>query len=62
MLQGWNCHNYPGRGVPADWRCHQGRRYSYDVLDNLVCLEQHGKDFLIVNWGISLIVESLPST
>jgi hypothetical protein len=20
-------------------------RYSYDVLDNLVCMEQHGKDF-----------------
>jgi hypothetical protein len=24
-------------------------RYSYDALDNLVCMEHHGKDFLIVN-------------
>ena len=37
-------------------------RYSYDALDNLVCVEQHGKGFLIVNWGISLIVDSSLST
>ncbi len=37
-------------------------RYSYDALDNLVCMEQHGKGFPIVNWGISLIVDSSLST
>jgi hypothetical protein len=37
-------------------------RYSYHALDNLVCMEHHGKDFLIVNWGISLIVDSSPWT
>jgi hypothetical protein len=37
-------------------------RYSYDALENLVCMEQHGKDFLIANWGISLIVDSSLST
>ncbi len=53
----------PSHGVPADWRCPiRVARYSYDALDNLVCVEQHGKDFLIVNWGISLIVDSSLST
>ena len=37
-------------------------RYSYDALDNLVCMEQHGKGFPIVNWGIYLIVDSSLST
>jgi len=40
---------------------HRGRRYSYDALDT--CL--HGtarQGFLIVNWGISLIFDSSPST
>src|SRR2546429_5038346 len=37
-------------------------RYSYDALGSLVCVEQHGKGFLIVNWGISLIVDSSLST
>ena len=36
--------------------------YSYDALGSLVCVEQHGKGFLIVNWGISLIVDSSLST
>jgi hypothetical protein len=37
-------------------------RYSYDAIDSLVCMEHNGKDFLIVNAGISLIVGSSPST
>jgi hypothetical protein len=53
----------PSHGVPADWRGPiRVARYSYDALENLVCMEQHGKDFLIVNGGISLIVDSSPST
>jgi hypothetical protein len=48
---------YPQTGDPI-----KVAHYSCDAPDNLVCTEQHGKDFLIVNGGISLIVGSSPST
>ena len=51
----------PSHGMPADGGPIRVAR-SYDAPGNLVCMEQHGRDFLIVNWGISLIVGSSLST
>jgi len=52
----------PVRACPQTGGPIRVARYSYDALENLVCMEQHGKDFLIVNLGISLVVGSSPST